>query len=44
MKVGLGIKIFCPTQKGSCEVGEIFETANVVEIRRGEELDASRVS
>jgi hypothetical protein len=44
MKVGLGIQIFHPTQKGSCAVGKISTTDVVVSIRSGEELDASRVS
>ena len=44
MKVGMPLEIFHPTQKGSCSVGKIIRTEQVVSVRSGEELDASRVS
>ena len=41
IKVGVGMQIFHPTQKGSCAVGKITNTDVVVSIRSGEELDAA---
>ena len=44
LKIGMPIEIFCPTHHGSCEVGKIIVTKEVVSIRSGEELDAASVS